>query len=417
MTVIKIDRKCNICGKDKMYGYNHDDKNLFICSECIGRMYAGMKIKAYSGAEYLGKVTEKYDAIVEKFTAEKELEKRAATQENSMRPSDIKDFLDQYIIGQDTAKKVLSVALYNHYKRINTPESSVEKSNILMLGPTGCGKTLLAKTLAKKMDVPFTVVDATDYSETGYVGKDVESILTQLLAAADNDVMKAEKGIIYIDEFDKIATKATNSSNTHDLKTGVQQSLLKLIEGSVVELPMKLPGAQPVIRMNTKNILFICGGSFAEFEKKETVKTVGFIKSDDTVESNDPDAQLSGIIPELMGRLPVIVKLNPLEKEDLLRILTEPKNCIVNQYKELFAYDGIDLEFTDDALKKVVEIAMEKQVGARGLRRVIEHAMQDIMFDAPSMNNISKCIVTKDTILNGTPVFEYRKLQESAYRG
>lgn len=415
-----IIHECTVCGKKKICFYRNEEKNVYVCGDCIGTLYSGLKMKVKDSPEdeYARKLLEKYDNRIKKIEKDKELEKilNGNNSVNNIKPSEVKSFLDQYVIGQDVAKKALSVALYNHYKRISTIDSSIEKSNILMLGPTGCGKTLLAKTLAKKMNVPFTIVDATDYSETGYVGRDVESILTQLLAAANNDIARAEKGIIYIDEFDKIATKESNGTNAHDLKTGVQQALLKLIEGSVVELPLKIPGAQTTIRMNTKNILFICGGSFAEFDKKKSMKTVGFVK--ETIEEEfTPDMQLAGIIPELLGRLPVVVNLNPLTEDDLLKILTEPQNCIVNQYKELFAYDGIELEFTKEALDRVVKIAIEKKVGARGLRRVIENAMQDIMFDAPSMDNISKCIITEDTIFTGIPILEYKNAQNAMSHG
>ncbi|MCH5241122.1 MAG: ATP-dependent Clp protease ATP-binding subunit ClpX [Muribaculaceae bacterium] len=322
------------------------------------------------------------------------------------KPKEIKEFLDKYVIGQDDAKKYLSVAVYNHYKRINQPdddEVDIEKSNIILVGPTGTGKTLLAKTIARLLDVPFTIVDATVLTEAGYVGEDIESLLTRLLQTCDYDVEKAERGIVFIDEIDKIARKSDNPSITRDVSgEGVQQGLLKLLEGSVVLVPpnggRKHP-EQKMIAVNTKNILFICGGAFDGIERKIASRLnthiVGYghdesgrkKKRENLMKYVLPmDLKSYGLIPEIIGRLPILTSLDPLDREALRRILTEPKNSIIGQYKKLFELDGVKLEFSDEALDLIVDKAIEYKLGARGLRSIVETIMVDSMFEIPSLN-------------------------------
>ena len=341
-------------------------------------------------------------------------------------PKEIKKILDDYVIGQQNAKKTLSVAVYNHYKRIaheeaNTDKNEVEiqKSNILLLGPTGCGKTLLAKTLANILKVPFAIADATTLTEAGYVGEDVENILLKLIQAADGDVEKAEKGIIYIDEIDKITRKSENLSITRDVSgEGVQQSLLKIIEGTVASVPpqggRKHPN-QELIQINTENILFICGGAFEGLEdiiKERTgKKSIGFgakIESEKKVSKYEifkellpQDLLKFGLIPEFIGRLPIIATLKELDKKTLMRILVEPKNSLVKQFEKLFEIDEVELVFKEEAIEAIVEKAIERKTGARGLRSIIEEIMRDIMFEIPSNEKIEKCIITKETITEG----------------
>ena len=321
------------------------------------------------------------------------------------KPKEIKAFLDQYVIGQETAKKYLSVAVYNHYKRINQKEDNdvdIEKSNIIMVGPTGTGKTLLAKSIARLLDVPFTIVDATVLTEAGYVGEDIESLLTRLLQACDYDVEKAQKGIVFIDEIDKIARKSDNPSITRDVSgEGVQQGLLKLLEGSVVLVPpnggRKHP-EQKMIAVDTKNILFICGGAFDGIERKIASRLnthlVGYghdesgrkKKRENLMKYVLPmDLKSFGLIPEIIGRLPILTSLDPLDKEALRRILTEPKNAITRQFQKLFQLDSVELSFTEDALDLIVDKAIEYKLGARGLRSIVETVMMDAMFDVPSL--------------------------------
>lgn len=319
------------------------------------------------------------------------------------KPKDIKDFLDKFVIGQDTAKRFLSVAVYNHYKRIGQKEDGIEieKSNIMLVGRTGTGKTLLAKTIAKHLNVPFTIVDATVLTEAGYVGEDIESLLTRLLQASDYNVKAAERGIVFIDEIDKIARKGDNPSITRDVSgEGVQQGLLKLLEGSVVNVPpqggRKHPD-QKMIPVDTKNILFICGGAFDGIERKIgsrlNTKAVGYSasKSTDEIDMNNllqyiapQDLKSFGLIPEIIGRLPVLTHLDPLDKDALLRILTEPQNAITKQYEKLFEIDGVKLSFTADALEYIVDKAVEFKLGARGLRSLMETIMMEAMFEIPS---------------------------------
>jgi len=360
-------------------------------------------------------VTQANQILAEELNVRKT--KSTQTVETLLKPIEIKTHLDQYVIGQDHAKKILSVAVYNHYKRLNQQvgkdEVEIEKSNIIMLGETGTGKTLLAKTIAKVLNVPFCICDATVLTEAGYVGEDVESILTRLLQAADYDVNSAERGIVYIDEVDKIARKSDNPSITRDVSgEGVQQALLKILEGTIVNVPpqggRKHPD-QKMIPVNTNNILFICGGAFDGIEKKIAnrlrTQTVGYKVEKDDFEIDlknlykyitPQDLKSFGLIPELIGRLPVITHLNPLDRETLLNILTEPKNSLIKQYKKLFEYENVNLEFEKDVMEFIVDKAMEFKLGARGLRSICESIMIDAMYETPSGKTSKDLFITLD---------------------
>lgn len=397
--------KCSFCGKEPSFTDILVPSPLgdaYICSDCVDQI-EGL-LKDYFSDEEAGKARAKGKKPRKEAEAEKEIP----------TPKQICDFLNQYVIGQDDAKKYLSVAVYNHYKRLaqTRDDVDIEKSNIIMVGPTGTGKTLLAKTIARQLDVPFAIVDATVLTEAGYVGEDIESLLVRLLQAADYDVAKAERGIVFIDEIDKIARKGDNPSITRDVSgEGVQQGLLKLLEGSVVNVPpnggRKHP-EQKMIAVDTKNILFICGGAFDGIERKIAHRlnthVVGFtgraerskIDSDNYLKYIAPqDLKSFGLIPEIIGRLPVLVHLDPLDRAALLKVLTEPKNAIIRQYEKLFAMDGVKLTFAPDTLEFIVDKAIEYKLGARGLRTIVETIMIDPMYETPS-KKVDELVITKE---------------------
>lgn len=392
--------KCSFCGKmqDEVKRLVAG-KGVYICDECI---------------EVCKEIVDKqmYDYLDED------------SQENLLRPKEIKKFLDEYIIGQDKAKKALAVAVYNHYKRIffgdYNNKCEIQKSNILLVGPTGTGKTYLAQTLAKILNVPIAIADATSLTEAGYVGEDVENILLRLIQAADYDIEKAEKGIIYIDEIDKIARKGDNPSITRDVSgEGVQQTLLKILEGTVASVPPQGGRKHPhqeYIQIDTKNILFICGGAFdgldkiiskrmssssmgfgANVEKKNNKKAGELFKS-----LQVEDLLKFGLIPEFLGRLPVTVSLEDLDEEALIRIIKEPKNALLKQYKYLLELDDVELEFEEDAIRAIAQKAIARNTGARGLRAIVEEVLMEVMYNIPSLNNVEKVIITKDSIENNT---------------
>ena len=354
---------------------------------------------------------------------------------NLLKPEEIKAFLDEYVIGQEEAKKVLSVAVYNHYKRIMAGRDGVElsKSNILMLGPTGCGKTLLAQSLAKILNVPFAIADATALTEAGYVGEDVENILLKIIQAADGDIERAEYGIIYIDEIDKITRKSENPSITRDVSgEGVQQALLKIIEGTVASVPPQGGRKHPhqeLIQIDTTNILFICGGAFEGIEKiiekRIDQKSIGFNVEIAEKHEDDVDRLLKqvlpqdlvkfGLIPELVGRVPVNVTLEMLDRDALISILTEPKNAIVKQYQKMLEFDGVDLTFDKAALEEIAETSLKRRTGARGLRAIMENIMMDIMYKAPSDETLKTCRITKDVVKGiGEPVCEHEMISSES---
>ena len=424
--------RCSFCGKkENQVKRLVAGPGVFICDECIDLCCDILQDDLFNDSETL-------------------LPDEAAEEKALLKPAEIKEALDEYVIGQDRAKRALSVAVYNHYKRLEdmtrkfkqkgskntkaqTPEEmemecvELTKSNVLLIGPTGVGKTYLAQTLAKILNVPFAIADATSLTEAGYVGEDVENILLRLIQAADYDISRAEKGIIFIDEIDKISRRGDNPSITRDVSgEGVQQALLKILEGTVASVPPQGGRKHPhqeFLHIDTTNILFICSGAFDGLPKiiesrigKNTIGFSGTVHSSELLDSGEllskvqpQDLLKFGLIPEFIGRIPMIVTLDALDNASLKLILTAPKNALVKQYQKLLAFDGVELEFSDDALEAITEIALARKTGARGLRAIIETAMMDIMFDVPTIDNVQKCIITRETITDGAgPALLYK---------
>ena len=443
----EYEKYCYLCRRPESSAGRliHMPNDICICQDCMQKTFDGLTngggmqfidMTNFDMSRFSGPTMPKSQKVKKKAKKEKK-EEKALSLENIPAPHKIKAMLDEYVIGQEYAKKVISVAVYNHYKRVITntmDDIEIDKSNMLMIGPTGCGKTYLVKTLARLLDVPLAITDATSLTEAGYIGDDVESVISKLLAAADNDVERAESGIIFIDEIDKIAKK--RNTNSRDVSgESVQQGLLKLLEGSEVEVPVGATSKNamvPLTTVNTKNILFICGGAFPELEKivkKRLLKSasIGF-QADlkDKYDNNDnileevsvEDLREFGMIPEFIGRLPVLYTLKPLDKDMLVKILKEPKNAILKQYQKLLALDEVDLQFDDSALEAIAEQALEKKTGARALRAIIEKFMLDIMYQIPRDENIGKVTINREYIEGkGVPLIEMRGVEVPGIEG